>query len=204
MKINDVVKIKAGRWRGDGAPGAGRPGVESMSGEGEVIEEGGAELAALGGAAAALDAEIGAGDFGPAPDVPAEVGPDATAETAAVLKMAVALLSPMLPYLPEIYTEDKIIALAGAYVPVAEKYGWTSGGWFDKYGPEIVLAATALPLAFQTKQAHGAMLDARAKAAKAARAPLPQVSSAAPNEAMATLSPRDVQIGTAQPVEAAA
>lgn len=173
-----------------------------MTGAAEVIEENGAELAALGSAAAALDAEIGAGDFGPAPDQPAELAPDATAETAAVLKMAVALLSPVLPYLPEIYTEDKIIALAGAYVPVAEKYGWTSGGWFDKYGPELVLAATALPLAFQTTQAHKAMIEARAKAAKAARGTLPQVSSAAPAEAGP--GARDVQIGTAQPVEVAA
>lgn len=174
-----------------------------MSGAGEVIEEGGAELAALGGAAAALDAEIGAGDFGPAPAGPVEMAPDATAETAAVLKMAVALLSPMLPYLPEIYTEDKIIALAGAYVPVAEKYGWTSGGWFDKYGPELVLAATALPLAYQTKQAHGAMMAERAKAAKQRPA---QLAQGAPVHVPAEVGPgpREVQIGTAQPVEAAA
>lgn len=174
-----------------------------MSGAAEVIEEGGAELAALGGAAAALDAELGADEFGPAPDTPAELAPDATAETAAVLKVVVALLSPMLPYLPEIYTDEKVQELAGAYVPVAEKNGWASGGWFDKYGPELVLAATALPLAFLTTQAHKAMIEARAKAAKAARA---QIGQGAPVTvpAEAGSGARDVQIGTAQPVEVAA
>lgn len=132
-------------------------------------------LAGLGGAVAAIDGEIGADEFGPAPEAAgaALAGPDPAAEVAAVLGMVVGLASPLLPYLPTIYTDDKVQMLAAAYVPVARKYGWSAAGWLDQYGAEMALVAVALPLAIQTKQAHEAhraAIEAAARAERAARA----------------------------------
>lgn len=170
-----------------------------MSGAAEVIE-GGAELAALGGAAAALDAEVGASDFGPAPAAQIEPAQqaDPSAETAAVIGLVVGMLTPMLPYLPAIYTDDKVRALAGAYVPVAQKYGWDSGGWFDRYGAEIMLAGVGLPLLAQTRAAHQAWAADKRREERA-RVAAPGVAEAAAPEVS-----QAVQFGTAAPVEVGA
>jgi hypothetical protein len=128
---------------------------------------GSAELNALASEAAVLDMETaGASDVGPAPAPGQAAAPvaDPVAETAAMFGMAIGLLSPLLPYLPAIYTTETVQQLAGAYVPVAEKYGWASGGGiFEKYGPELMLAGVAVPLAVQTAQAHKAWAAERAK-----------------------------------------
>lgn len=170
----------------------------------EEMETGG-ELAALGAHAAALDAEVGADDFGPAPGAPggaADIGPDPVAETSAVLSMVVGMLSPLLPYLPEIYTPEKIAALAGAYVPVAEKYGWQSAGWLDKYGAEVVLIATAAPVAMQTAQAHRAWQAAREAERRAKSGERVAVTVKADEPLPAGPGPGTIQFGTAVPVGA--
>lgn len=141
-----------------------------MKGEGmeQEQEQEQGTLAALGGAAAAMDAETGEDEFGPAPggaEQGAEAAPDVVGEMRAVLAVAVGMLSPVLPYLPAIYTDEVQGRLAAAYVPVADKYGWqTGGGIFEKYGAEIMLAATVLPLAVQTRAAHGQWMEERAEA----------------------------------------
>lgn len=97
--------------------------------------------------------------------VEVEAPADPVAETAAAFGVAVAVLSPLLPYVGAIYTDDRIQALAGAYVPVAEKYGWASGGgFFEKWGAEIALLAVAGPMAAQTVAAHRAWMAEREKA----------------------------------------
>jgi len=122
---------------------------------GVLADEQAADLAALQSMAGDDPLTVGA------PDVPA---PDPVAETAAAFGVVVAVLSPLLPYVGAIYTDDRIKALAGAYVPVAEKYGWESGGgFFDKWGAEIALLAVAGPMAAQTVAAHRAWMAERAK-----------------------------------------
>jgi len=95
-------------------------------------------------------------------------GPDKVAEAKAVFSMVVALASPLLPYLPSIYTEERLEMLAGAYVPVAEKHGWDMGEFLAGWSAEIALVGVAAPLAIQTMQAHrahaAALAASRAKA----------------------------------------
>lgn len=135
--------------------------------ENEVIDV--SELDALEHSAAELDAE--GGDMGPAPDGAGMVGPDPVQETAALLGVCVGMVAPLLPYLPAIYTDEVVGRLAAAYVPVAEKHGWGIGGeFFERWGPEIVLAGTVLPLAMATKSAHQAWAAERAAEKRAEKA----------------------------------
>ena len=89
------------------------------------------------------------------------VGVDPDIEWSGVLKMGVMILSPALPFLPGIYTDDAIAALSAAIVPVAEKYDVSAGGVFAKWGPEIGLAIVAGPLVIQTVREVRAMREAQ-------------------------------------------
>lgn len=86
---------------------------------------------------------------------------DPVQEAKAIFSTVVALASPLLPYLTTIYTDDRLDMLAGAYVPVAQKYGWDVGGWLGAYSAEIALAAVAAPLAIQTAKAHREFVAAK-------------------------------------------
>jgi len=120
--------------------------------EGEVMDMPAPELVAMAGEMAALDGDT----FGPAPDAagPAPVEADQAREMRDVLGLVVTMLSPALPYLPGVYTDEKIGLLSAAYVPVAAKYGWDVGGLLGEWGAEIALVAVAAPLAMQTARAH--------------------------------------------------
>lgn len=170
-----------------------------MEGQEEVGQEA-SNLAALAGAAAAVDADAAADEFGPAPGGAVPAGPDPVDEARAVFGMVVGMLSPLLPYLPSIYTDDALARLAAAYVPVAEKYGWSMGGMLDQYGAEIMLAGVALPLVVQTRNVHVAWAAERAARERPGQlaAPESQVERAQQPAA------QGVQFGTAQPVEAPA
>jgi len=135
-----------------------------------MLPEQAADFAALQAAAMEQEAEAAAmaGDVEPA-------RPDQVAETAAMFGAAVALLSPMLPYLPGIYTQERVEQLAGAYMPVAEKYGWSAGGWLEKFGAEIALVAVAGPLIVQTVGAHKAHKAAAAKVERERKGQAPAV-----------------------------
>lgn len=91
-----------------------------------------------------------AADMPPLPGEPVPVDP--AVEWEMTLTVLVAALGPALPYLPTIYTPDTIRALAGAIVPVADKYGLSVGGIMA--GPEIGLLMVAGPLALATVVAH--------------------------------------------------
>jgi hypothetical protein len=93
--------------------------------------------------------------------------PDPVAEAKAVFGVVVLMLSPVLPYLRTIYTDDALGMLAGAYVPVAQKYGWDMNSWLGQYAAEIGLAGVAIPLAMQTAAAHRKWVAERAAAAQA-------------------------------------
>lgn len=135
-----------------------------MSGEVEVMaDEQAADLARL--RAAAME-----GEPAPAGGELAEVAaPDPVAETAAMFGAVVALASPLLPYLPSIYTAETVQGLAAAYVPVAEKYGWSAGGWLEKYAAELALVAVAGPVLVRTATAHKGWKRERQAEARAKR-----------------------------------
>ncbi|MQY50839.1 hypothetical protein [Rhodocyclus gracilis] len=106
---------------------------------------------------------------------------DPVDETRALFGVVVAMASPLLPYLPTIYTEDKLTKLASAYVPVAAKYQWNVGGWLAQYGAEIALVGVALPLAVQTAKAHKAFMAERtAEDEKKEQGDKPAPTAAAP------------------------
>lgn len=102
---------------------------------------------------------------------------DPVAEARAVFGVVVGMAAPLLPYLPTIYSDEKLDLLAAAYVPVAEKYGWNVGGWLGEYSAEIALVAVAAPLAIQTAKAH------REHAAAIAAANAPKKPEALPKKA---------------------
>lgn len=119
-------------------------------------------------AASAAAAPVSLGETAPAVAVV-----DPVAEARALFGVVVGLAEPMMPYLPTIYTPEKLDTLAAAYVPVAEKYGWNVGGWLSEFGAEIALAAAAVPLAIQTAKAHRGHVAALAAASRPPE-PLPQ------------------------------
>lgn len=106
-------------------------------------------LESLAAEAAKLDAAPDAAGPGAAaePEAPAA---DVPAEVAALLKTTAAMLTPAFPCLAEIYTDATCRQLGEAAAPVMEKYGVSVGGIFDRWGAEITLAATALPVAAAT------------------------------------------------------
>lgn len=108
--------------------------------------------------------------------------PDPVAEAKAVFGVAVMMLSPVLPYLPAIYTDEALGNLAAAYVPVAQKYGWDMSTWLGQYAAEIALAGVAIPLAMRTSAAHQAWVKAK-KAAAAPAAAEQQTSDPPPPHA---------------------
>lgn len=132
-----------------------------MSTEDKEKVAGNAELDALEGHAAAMDAEYLSSSAGPELDAQAMPPENKTAETAAMFGAAVAMLSPVLPYLPGIYTPETVNRLAEVYQPVADKYGWDVGGWLAGYGAELALIGTAVPLIAATAAAHKAHVAAK-------------------------------------------
>lgn len=110
------------------------------------------------------------------PDAPEVAAPDVPAEVAALLQTVAGLFSPLFPCLASIYTPDTCRRLGDAAAPVMDKYGWSVGGLFERWGAEITLAATAFPVAMATWQ--GVKADLAAK-----RAPKAEPSPATGNYA---------------------
>ncbi|GLC96846.1 hypothetical protein Tamer19_62550 [Cupriavidus sp. TA19] len=118
----------------------------------------------------AFESQAGA-DLPPLPGEPEPVDPAVEWEMS--LTLLVTVLSPALPYLPTIYTPDTIKALAGAIVPVADKYGLSVGGIMS--GPEIGLLLVAGPLALSTYVAHRAWREQQDAERTLEAAPPPEV-----------------------------
>ncbi|SKC92234.1 hypothetical protein [Paraburkholderia hospita] len=117
--------------------------------------------------AAAFEFEASAEASAPMPGEPAPIDP--AEEVADVLKLVRDLIGPLLPYIPEIYTDDVCAAVADKTVPVLDKYGIAIGGVGGLLGPELALAALVLPLGYVTVKTHKAYKEALANEARAAR-----------------------------------
>lgn len=138
--------------------------VTKKRGEVEILAEeqaqdmGAAALDAMAGEVAALDFETSgpagtapADDFGPAPSQGAAAPvADPAAEWLMVLILARTALAPLWPFVVPIYTDERLQEVAAAFVPVADKYGVSAGGVFDKWGAELRLAMVLGPLVLQT------------------------------------------------------
>lgn len=76
---------------------------------------------------------------------PKEAAPssgDAAAENKAMLQTLIGILTPALPFLPEVYNDPTIERIANAYTAVEEKYGWNLRGMM---GVEVQLAVVTIP-----------------------------------------------------------
>ena len=123
------------------------------------------------------------------------------AEVAAAVKIAVGILSPVLPSLAEIYTDQTVGACAEAIAGVCNKHGWLQGGLMGKWGGEIAAAAILIPIGIATYngvkgdlaqlQVKAAAKDGAVKSANLT-APAP-VTDQAPGS-------NTVTMGTVQPV----
>lgn len=105
------------------------------------------DLDQLAGHLQTVDAEIaGASSVGPSADgqapAPADEPADQAGEFAAVLQMAVATLTPALPFLPNHYTNETCQRIGVAFGAVAEKRGWNLQ---ELMTPEVALAVVTLP-----------------------------------------------------------
>lgn len=114
--------------------------------------------------AAAIDAEfIPAGEESKAEQ--AAPGMDYNAEALGLINFAVTLFVPIFPSIEKIYTEPARANLANVSAPLMEKYGWSMGSVFEKWGAEINFAMVALPLGAQTYKAISADIAASKEAA---------------------------------------
>lgn len=98
------------------------------------------------------DADINA-QYAVATGAPEQLPPDPAAEFGIILMMARTVLAPLYPSLERVYTDGVIQNLSQAAAPVMQKYGVTSGGVLEKFGPEITLAVVAVPVALETVKA---------------------------------------------------
>lgn len=110
---------------------------------------------------------------------PAPLPPDPAAEFGIILTMARAVLAPLYPSLGAIYTDAVIEQLGTAAAPVMQKYGVTSGGVLERFGPEITLAVVAGPIALQTVKAIRHDNEERRKAREAEAANADQAEAVA-------------------------
>lgn len=122
-------------------------------------------------------------DLPPLPGEPPPVDP--VQEWADLLGLIVMLATPLLPYLPAIYTDETIQGLAAAVHPVADKYGIDGTGL--GMSPEIKLAMVAAPLAVATYMTHRAWREQQQAPAPAVEtvtnvAPPPPVPGQAPRD----------------------
>lgn len=103
--------------------------------------------------AAADEAMAATAAAGPAP----AAGPDPKAtlagELVALANIALSILTPVLPSLAPIYTEEIKAAAAASIAAVCIKHGWLSAGFLGEYGEEIAAAAVLIPLAKLTYDA---------------------------------------------------
>ncbi|WP_028214713.1 hypothetical protein [Paraburkholderia mimosarum] len=134
------------------------------------------ELIERRAAAFEFEAEQQAG--APLPGEPVPVDPKE--ELADVLKLIRGLLGPALPYIPEIYTDEVVNALAETTVPVLDKYGIAIGGVGGLLGPELALLALVVPLGIVTVKTHRAWREAQT---------VEQVTHAAPQPAPVPVQP---------------
>jgi hypothetical protein len=108
--------------------------------------------------AAAFEFEAESEAAAPMPGEPAPIDPKE--EVADVLKLVRDLIGPLLPYIPQIYTDEVCAEVAGKTVPVLDKYGIAIGGVGGLLGPELALAALVLPLGYVTVKTHKAYKQA--------------------------------------------
>jgi hypothetical protein len=123
------------------------------------------ELANLAGLAAAADAQVANADLPPGAQPPAPI--DKGQEFAAMITMAVAVLSPALPFLAQCYPPPTCEQIGIAFGAVADKRGWSMGALSS---PELALAVVAVPptiTAFVLGKAHFAAKRAEEAIAKA-------------------------------------
>jgi hypothetical protein len=137
----------------------------------------------------------------PAPGEPATGAPDASAadELYGALDLLRLAVTQLKPSLAPVWTDQALRRIADAAPPVMAKYGWTVGGFFATWGPEIALVAAAAPLALGTARVL------RADAAKAPELPAPDPApvraTAASDAAAHVRPPRAVESAPAPLVE---
>ncbi len=127
-----------------------------------------AKAAAAADAGAPLDvgAALDARNDTAAPGVPV----DMAKEWAQFPALFGQLVTPALPELRTVYTDEACMAWGRAMVPLADKYGWTPGEFMQWLGPWAGVAMATWPLAWPT-----------VKAIKARRA-VADLAAAAPND----------------------
>jgi hypothetical protein len=110
---------------------------------------------------------------GPAPGEEAEESqpeevarPDLASEIEGIVMGAVAMMAPMFPSLPGIYTPQATAAASQAVAQVCHKHGWLQSGMMGRWGEEIACAAIVGPLAFATYQGVKSDVAARQPAAE--------------------------------------
>lgn len=82
-----------------------------------------------------------------------EQGLTVSDEIAALIKMAVSILKPVLPSVANLYNDETIAAASGAIGAVCDKHGWLQGGVMGQYSVEISAAFVLVPLGFATREA---------------------------------------------------
>jgi hypothetical protein len=130
------------------------------------VETNNREADALKRAAEQLEGEpAAAGEFvGPEPGAqPSPAGVDYMAEARDLVQFWRMLISSVGPSLSDIYDDATCDRLAAALGPVMAKYNFD----LSRFGPELVLAAVAIPLTIRTYRAIGMENKRRAAEAKA-------------------------------------
>ncbi|WP_343549445.1 hypothetical protein [Ralstonia sp.] len=122
-------------------------------------------------------------DLPPLPGEPPPVDP--VQEWADLIGLIVMLGTPLLPYLPAIYTDETVKELAGAVQPVAAKYGIDGTGLGST--PELRLLIVAAPLAVGTYVTHRAWREQQ----KGPSPAVETVTNVAPPPPVPGQAPRD-------------
>lgn len=147
------------------------------------------ELAQIEAEAAALTPPPVAGQEQAAPGAPAAPVANFLNETRMLVDMLAGTVKVIYPSTGNVLTEQARAELAGVWAPVAEKYGFTMGGFMAKWGREIAAGYTTAMLvpplldAIKADRAVAKLQEQQAQAVQATADPQPPRPSSDPYSA---------------------
>lgn len=133
--------------------------------------------------------------------IPVQEAVNVASEVSAAIKIVVGILSPVLPSLKDVYTDQTIGAVSEAIAGVCNKHGWLQGGIMGKWGEEIAAAAILIPIGMATYNGVKGDLSRLQEQAKAKGGKVKPADLSAPVKAPeGAPGAKTVTMGTIQPV----
>ncbi|HEY8085323.1 MAG TPA: hypothetical protein VIE69_06945 [Methylophilaceae bacterium] len=104
---------------------------------------------------------------------------DYEGEARQVIQLALDGLSPLYPFLTDIYTPEAVNKLSQSAGVLMKKYGMTAGEFFMKWSAEITFGMVAIPLLFKTANGYRDFKAEQARVIEQSPTPTPSAAKGA-------------------------